>query len=96
MDGGQLNEAGRLPDPGGMSGGALWRTFDHGETASSSGPDLVRLVGIVQELIVDPPLLIATQIEYALDLIKKGYPDTRGVINAYVPGWKRTGWNPRF
>ena len=66
MDGGQLKEAARLPDPGGMSGGALWRTFDHGQTASNSGPERVRLVGIVQELIFDPPLLITTQIEYAL------------------------------
>jgi hypothetical protein len=85
----------KLPNPGGMSGGAIWRTFDGSKKTEEQSVDLLRLVGIVQLRVKDPPVIVGTQIEYAFRLLIARYPELAAVLNAYLPGWKKHGWKPR-
>jgi len=75
-----------LPDPSGISGGAIWRTVEPGNTGAP------RLVGLVQRWERKPPLIIGTQIEYILELICRCYPGTADMVNLCLPLWRRPGW----
>lgn len=69
-----LSESGfaerKLPNPGGLSGGAIWRTID----ANAPNIDRPQLVGIAQRWETNPPVIIGTQIGYVVRLILQGYP----------------------
>jgi hypothetical protein len=78
-----------LPDPGGASGGAIWRIIENGK------PLAPRLVGLIRRREMKPSVIIGTQIEYALGLIWRSFPGTASVLNMYVPWWECTGWKRR-
>jgi hypothetical protein len=78
-----------LPDPGGASGGSIWRMVERGEGISPC------LVGLIHRWEKRPPLIIGTQIEFALGLIWRCLPGTAGVLNMYLPWWQRKGWKRR-
>ncbi|HLY75270.1 MAG TPA: hypothetical protein VKU80_14210, partial [Planctomycetota bacterium] len=69
-----------LPEPGGISGGAIWRTIESGD-----GLIRPRLVGLVQRWEKKPSVIIGTQIEYALGLIWRSLPGTAAVMNLQLP-----------
>lgn len=75
---------GRVPHPGGVSGGGTWRQPRHDEHLIMS-PTRLRFVGINLRWLGSQGILFATRVENWLALVARDFPDTRELIAAVRP-----------